>query len=123
MNNSGVVASDTSAVGTARSDVAACSFGSPTATQGLFVYGTTGVSNIVNTSGVVASDVSLVGTNRRQAGGCEYGADKGIIAYGYTTWPNMFAKSNLISNSGVVASDGSAVGTARYNPAGASFGT
>jgi hypothetical protein len=58
VSNTGVVASDVSGVGTARSDVAAASYGGDKA---IFGYGTTGLSssmtNLVSNSGVVAADV------------------------------------------------------------------
>jgi len=65
VNNSGVVASDVSGVGTARYIVSGTGYGGDKA---IFAYGNTGsavsISNLVNNSGVVASDVSGVGTAR-----------------------------------------------------------
>jgi len=66
VSNSGVVATDTSGVGTERSDPAAASYGGDKA---IFAYGNTGsnvsMSNLVNNVGTVAADVSGVGTARR----------------------------------------------------------
>ena len=77
VSSSGVVASDVSAVGTARQYVAACEYGDD---KGIFAYGTTGsntaVSNLVSNIGVVASDVTGVGTARSNLAACGYGYDK-----------------------------------------------
>ena len=66
--NTGVVATDTSGVGSVRSSPGATQYGEDKA---IFAYGTTGgatgkisVSNLVSNSGVVASDVTGVGTAR-----------------------------------------------------------
>ena len=76
VSNTGVVASDTSGVGTARSSVAAASFGS--SGQAIFGYGNiagnvTGVTNLVSNTGVVANDVAGVGTARQQPGAASFG--------------------------------------------------
>ena len=121
VSNSGVVASDTSGVGTARRILAACEYGDDKA---IFAYGTTGsvtnLSNLVSNAGVVASDTSGVGTSRYGPAGCKYGDDKGIFAYGYAGGNvNM---SNLVSSSGVVGSDVTGVGTARHHLDATEFG-
>ena len=62
VSSSGVVATDTDGVGTARSALAATNFGGDKA---IFAYGTSSnLSNLVSNSGVVASDTSGVGTAR-----------------------------------------------------------
>ena len=65
VNSSGVVATDTTGVGTARGYLGAASYGLDKA---IFGYGSNGtqlsMSNLVSNSGVVATDVSGVGTAR-----------------------------------------------------------
>ena len=67
VTNSGVVASDVSGVGTARTYVGGAGYGGDKA---IFGYGeadsgNTAVTNLVSNTGVVGSDVSGVGTARR----------------------------------------------------------
>ena len=122
VNNSGVVASDVTGVGTARTFSAGAGYGLD---KGIFAYGLTGsnvsMSNLVSNSGVIAADVSGVGTARRlNNGGTGYGTDKAIFAYGYVS--SAVSMSNLVSSSGVVAADVSGVGTARLYLAAAEYG-
>jgi hypothetical protein len=118
VSNSGVMASDVAAVGTARSYLAACEFGGD---KGIFGFGNTGslvgMTNLVSNAGVVASDVSAVGTGRRGPAACEYGGDKGIFSFGSTT-----SVTNLVSNTGVVGTDVTQVGTARSNAGACEYG-
>jgi len=119
VSTSGVIASDTTGVGTPRFEGAGCSFGG---NQGIFGYGTAdsgaiSLSNKVSSSGVVASDVTGVGTARRSLGACGYGLDKGIFGYGQST-----SVTNLVSNSGVVSADVTGVGTARHDIAATNYG-
>ena len=69
VSSSGVVASDTTGVGTARRGLAAARYGTD---KGIFAYGLTGsrvsLSNLVSNTGVVASDVTGVGTARNYIG-------------------------------------------------------
>ena len=73
VSNAGVVATDTSGVGTARVASAACEYGSD---KGIWAYGTDAslqnVSNLVSNTGVVASDASGVGTARKYLAGCSF---------------------------------------------------
>ena len=113
VSSSGVIATDVSAVGTARYDLAACEYGED---KGIFGFGGTdggrvGMTNLVSSSGVIATDVSAVGTARQGLRACAYGGDKGIFAFGHN--PTYFNAKNLVSNSGVVATDATGVGTAR----------
>ena len=76
MSNAGVVASDTTGVGTARYYLAAAGYGGDKA---IFGYGWNGISNfsmtnLVSNAGVVASDTTGVGTARN-----------GLAAAGYST--------------------------------------
>ena len=116
ISNTGVVASDTSAVGTARhhgwgtmygGDKGVMAYGNPTGSSN------TNISNLISNTGVVASDTSGVGSGRKGICAVNYGGDKGIFAYGDT---GSFVNTiNLVNNVGVIASDTSGTGTARFN--------
>ena len=118
VSNTGVIATDTSGVGTARADLAATQYGGD---KGIFGFGRTsggpvGMTNLVSNTGVVATDVSAVGTVRQAPAACSYGEDKGIFGFGYSASGGaggMYSLTNLVSNTGVVASDVTGVGTAR----------
>ena len=74
VNSSGVVATDTSGVGTSRYGLAGATYGGDKA---IFGYGYTGsayssLTNLVNNSGVIAADVTKVGTGRSQLAACGY---------------------------------------------------
>jgi len=122
VSNTGVVASDTTAVGTAFAYRFACSY-SADRDKGIFRGGYNGgivsTSNLISNTGVVASDLAGVGTAARSGGGCEYGQDKGIFGYGYSSC--FTAVTNLVSNVGVVASDVAGTGTAREQLPACSF--
>jgi len=123
ISSSGVVASDTSGVGTARYSLAAATYGGDKA---IFGYGTTGsvssLTNLVNNSGVVAADVTGVGTARTSLAACGYGLDKAIFGYGRNSGGSTVSMSNLVSSSGVVATDVTGVGTSRQDLAAATYG-
>jgi len=119
VSNVGVVATDTTGVGTNRERLAACEYGGD---KGIFGYGdasgsVSSLTNLVSNSGVVAADVSGVGTARGLLAACDYGGDKGIFGYG-----GAYSLTNLISNSGVAASDVTGVGTARESLAACEYG-
>jgi len=120
VSNVGVVATDTTGVGTAREHLAACGYGYD---KGIFGFGyvssNLSMTNLVSNAGVVATDTTGIGTARRVLAGCEYGYDKGIFGFGKTT--TDVGMTNLVSSSGVVATDVTAVGTARYGPGACSF--
>ena len=113
VSSSGVVASDTSGVGTARYGPGAAGYG---VDKAIFAYGTSGprvsTSNLVSNSGVVGSDVTGVGTVRYALAAAGYGGDKAIFGYG-DPYDSSVSMTNLVSNAGVVASDVTGVGTAR----------
>ena len=75
VNNTGVVASDVTGVGTARRSLAASSYGTDKA---LFGYGNSGsnvsITNLVSNLGAVASDVTGVGTARQKLAASSYGS-------------------------------------------------
>ena len=115
VSNTGVVATDTAGVGTARQMLTACSFGGD---QGIFGYGNaspgySAITNLVSNTGVVATDTAGVGTGRTDLAGTQYGGDKGIFGYGQNPEHTAFSVTNLISNTGVQATDTTGVGTAR----------
>jgi len=122
VSNTGVLGGDVAAVGTARFQAAACSYGED---LGIFGYGSNtalgnnALTNKVSNSGVVASDTAGVGTGRQSPAACSYGGDKGIFGFGYDG--SNTGVTNLVSNTGVVATDVSAVGTARHGPAAVGF--
>ena len=122
VSNSGVVASNTTGVGTARSFTAAAGYGIDKA---LFGYGQTSPSlsmtNLVSNTGVVSSDTTGVGTARHYLAAASYGTDKALFGYGLET-SNRLSMTNLVSNSGVVATDTTGVGTARYYLEAAGYG-
>ena len=124
VSNTGVVATDVTAVGTARSYAGGCECG---ADKGFFGYGHDGSSaatltNLVSNTGVVASDEAGAGTARYQLGACSYGGDKGIFCFGNTGGDTFVSMSNLVSNTGVVATDVTGVGTARRYLAATEYG-
>ena len=118
VNNSGVVASDVSGVGTVRRDGAASNYGDDKA---IYAYGNddsagnVSFSNLVNNSGVVQSDVTGVGTARVGMAAVSYGGGKAVFAYG----AGLTNEQNHVNTSGVIAATISGVGTARSNLAGA----
>ncbi len=121
VSNAGVVATDTTGVGTARNGPAACGYGGD---KGIFAFGNDGsvcdITNLVSNAGVVSSDVAGVGTGRTQLAACEFGGDQGIMGFGTTG--SVVSITNLVSNTGVVASDQAATtGTARGYLAACSF--
>ena len=75
VSNTGVVASDTAIVGTARQNLKACSYGED---KGIFGFGESGgnnssLTNLVSNVGVVASDqAATTGTAREGLAGCSF---------------------------------------------------
>ena len=129
------MATDTTGVGTARSYLAAASYGGDKA---IFGFGHThpgssnsnkiSETNLVSNTGVVASDTTGVGTARNQLAASGYGGDKAIFGYGSVEdteyGGNMESNiTNLVSNTGVVASDQTSAGTGSYNFAAAGYST
>jgi len=123
VSSAGIVASDTTGVGTARRYLAAAGYGGDKA---IFGYGNTGsyvsMTNLVSNVGVVAADVTGVGTVRGYLAAAGYGGDEAIFGYGYSGGNNNLSITNRVSNVGVVATDTAGVGTARYSLAAAGYG-
>ena len=104
----GVVATDTTGVGTAREIGAAASYGYDKAIFG-FGYtaqgaGRVSMTNLVSNAGVVATDTAGVGTQRINPYATTYGGDKAMFAFGFTGTSGQ-TYINLVSNTGVIASD------------------
>jgi hypothetical protein len=78
VSNTGVVATDTTGVGTARSQLAAAGYGSDKAIFG-YGFSATGqvyeksMTNLVSNTGVVATDTTGVGTARYSLAAAAYG--------------------------------------------------
>ena len=120
LSNTGVMSSDVTGLGTARSRLSAASYGGDKAIFG-YGYSNTSKTNLISNSGVVASDTTGVGTARRSLAAATWGGDKAIFGFGNdgNSYVNM---TNLVNNSGVVYSDTTGVGTARSNTAASSYG-
>ena len=124
VSNTGVVATDTAGIGTARGYLAAAGYGSDKA---LFGYGYAGggmtaITNLVSNTGVVATDTTGVGTARLRLAAAGYGTDKAIFGYGNNNSSTNYSITNLVSNTGVVSTDTTGVGTARYALAAIRYG-
>ena len=123
VSNTGVVATNTPGVGTARQGLAAAGYGG---NKAIFGYGSPSVSitNLVSNTGVVATDTPGVGTDRTGLAAAGYGGDKAIFGYGSSDgFPgSQLSMTNLVSNTGVVATDTTGVGTARFRLAAAGYG-
>ena len=118
--NTGVVATDTPTVATAKRQHLGVTYGGDKA---IIAYGAPGTAtqNLVSNTGVVAANTSCAGTLRINGSASSYGGDKAIIAFGQI--PSALTNlSNLISNTGVIAADTPGVGTARSILAGAGYG-
>jgi hypothetical protein len=130
VSNTGVVATDTTGVGTARQGPAAAGYGGDKA---IFGYGSTAganttltsITNLVSNTGVVATDTTGVGTARFSPAAATYGTDKAIFGFGGGTGgpPSAQNVSNLVSNTGVVANDVTITGgAARFQLAATGYG-
>jgi hypothetical protein len=123
VSSTGVVASDTPGVGTARVRLAAATYG---VDKAIFGYGSatplgpTSVTNLVSNTGVVSSNTPGVGANKQYLAATGYGNDKAMFGFGDSTGETNSV--NLVSNTGVVASDTPGIGTARYGLAAAGYG-
>ena len=131
VSSSGVVATDTTGVGTGRSGLAATGYGGDKAmfgfgssTSGGYTQNYSNATNLVSNTGVVSTNTTGVGTARSDLAASGFGGDKALFAFGGTSTAyaqNYNNMSNLISNTGVVATDTTGVGTGRYGLAAAGF--
>jgi len=124
VSNTGVVATDTTGVGTARYKLAAAGYGSDKAIFGYgSYYGYYSTTNLVSNTGVVSNDTSGVGTARIDPAAAGYGTDKAIFGYGQSNNTSIaYSMTNLVSNTGVVATDTAGVGTIRSSLSAAGYG-
>jgi hypothetical protein len=111
VSSTGVVATDTPGVGTARNTLTASGYGGDKA---MFAFGSSNASpsnstlNLVSNTGVVASDTSTGTPGAQGRAAAIYGGDKAIFGFGtIISYPAPFVTSitNLVSNTGVFASD------------------
>jgi hypothetical protein len=116
VSSTGVVASDTPGVGTARAALGCAGYG---ADKAIFAYGSIPIiiSNLVSNIGVVSTDTPIAGVQKNFAAGARYGNDKALFAFG-----TGGLISNLVSNTGVVASDTPIAGTPLSARSGTSYG-
>jgi hypothetical protein len=116
VSSTGVVASDTPGVGTARAALGCAGYG---ADKAIFAYGSIPIiiSNLVSNIGVVSTDTPIAGVQKNFAAGARYGNDKALFAFG-----TGGLISNLVSNTGVVASDTSFTATGRNFLTAANYG-
>jgi hypothetical protein len=116
VSNTGVVATDTTGIGTSRTLLAAAGYGGDKA---IFAYGfTTPNTNLVSNTGVVSTDAGNVGTSRYGVAASVYGGDKAIFGFGSSGTSVI----NLVSNTGVVATDTGGVGKQRFYLAAVGYG-
>ena len=110
VSNTGVVATDTAGVGTARGEgVQGTQYGGDKAIIGYGYDGTRyNMTNLVSNTGVVGTDVSAVGTARSGIAACSFGGDKGLFGGSVGSFV-----TNIVSNTGVLASNVTGVGTGR----------
>ena len=129
VSNTGVVATDTTGVGSVRYELAAAGYGTDKA---MFGYGYRSFQpnngfyseiNLISNTGVVATDVSSVGTRRGGLAAAGYGTDKAIFGYGVAAYLGDTTITNLVSNTGVFATDVTSAGTPRRYLAAAGYGT
>jgi hypothetical protein len=128
VSNTGVVATDTTGVGTARVGLAAASYGGDKAIFG-YGYGGDGsfqsITNLVSNTGVVEIDTTGVGTARIGLAAAGYGVDKAIFGYGAVAFGvagQYRSMTNRVSNTGVVSDDTTGVGQTRDDLAAAGYG-
>jgi len=126
VSNTGVVASNTTGVGTARGRLAAASYGTDKAIIGYgIVEGgspqNVSMTNLVSNTGVVATDTTGVGSGRWHLAAAPYGSGTAIFGYGYSGTAYL-SVTNKVSNTGVVSSDTTGVGTARWQLGASNYG-
>ncbi len=135
ISSTGVIASDTSIVGTPRIEFSGSKYGYDKAIVGFGFSGNNGPSingvvsviNLISNTGVVGNDATTSGAYRWAAACAPHSYDKAVFAFGAIlnsnstlTFLNTF---NQITNTGVVGSDTSAPGTtARHFLAAAGYG-
>ena len=128
VTNTGVVGTNVTGVGTARSRLAAAGYGGDKAIFGFgrLVTGSPtalSITNLVSNTGVVANDTAGVGTGKNNLAAATYAETKAIFGYGLSNNSTNQSTTNLVTDTGVVGTDVTGVGTARYDLAAAGYGT
>ena len=124
LGSNGVIAANTTGVGTSRSNVGTTSYGTDKA---LFAYGRAGspylsMKNLVTNQGVVGLDVSGVGTAREGCRGIAVGSDgAAVIAFGAISGSRTNI-SSTVNSAGVISADVTGVGTARQDLGASRYG-
>lgn len=122
VSTAGVVATDTAGVGTARNNVAACTYGFDKGIVGFgFSTAVSGLTNLISNAGVVATDTAAVGTARQGVAACGYGETNGYFFGGFTSTV-VSNQQNLVGPTGVVGTTTTALGTARIGGTGVNYG-
>jgi len=131
VSNQGVIATDTTGVGTSRMELAATGYGGDKALFGYGYHssGLTGQSqsfNLVSNTGVIANDANAAGMRRSRLAAVRYGTDTAVFAFGWDDddWYGVGYTnvSNLVSNTGIVASDTTTAGTIKCRLAACTYG-
>ena len=117
VSSTGVVATDTTGVGTARDSAEAATYGGDKA---IFSKGNSNTVNLVSNIGVMSSDTTAAATINSRSAAASYGGDKAIFGFGYDG--STTNTTNLVSNTGVVGSDQTGVGTVRSNLGATGYG-
>jgi len=132
VSSSGVVATDTSTVGTQRVQLSGSGYGGDKAIMA-FGQGAgqwddqNNIFNLISNTGVIASDTTITGVSgKMQIASSYYGGDKAIFGFGSTADADysfeFLNETNLVSNIGVMSTDVTGVGTERQSVRGASYG-
>lgn len=117
ISSTGVIASDTTNAGTARTGTGATSYGGD---KLVFVYGISSISaganvpgntvaNYVSNTGVLATDTNIAGNGKQNPYAFRYGTGTAMIyaGQGHSYWTYVFYwdTRNLITDAGVIATD------------------
>jgi len=110
ISTTGIIASDTTTVGTSRQQGSGAGYGGD---KGILGYGWNGTNtNLVSNTGVVAADISHPGFYQvEDTCAANYGTDKAFFQGGHPSFGSATNQLSLVSNTGVVASQTNAGGT------------
>ena len=132
ISSTGVVATDTTGVGTVRDGLGGASYGGDKAIFGFGRnnddnndMGQKNITNLVSNTGVVASDSTGVGKKKNEVCAAGYGGDKAFFGFGmhFDNYDELNQNQlNLVSNTGVVSTENTGVGTARQGAGAAGYG-
>lgn len=118
ISTTGVIASDTTTVGSNKSAGSGAGYGGDKGIFGYGAYASTGLTasttNLVSNTGVVAADISAsgwYGYGVLNPCAANYGTDKAFFQGGYSAYGSATDMLSLVTNTGVVGSQNSAGGT------------